>query len=839
MAIGRRTKLWLILLGIPLFLLIAGVIAVKAYFTSERLRDLLVPRIEEATGRAVTIADLSLSVFPSLAIEIDSLTMSNPPQGGFSERAFLSLPRLVLDLRLMPLLDGRVEIPTVLLENPVANLEITSDGKRNYRFGEPAKTPATPAEPSSMTATPLILSNLQVTGGTVEYVDHQENSMMVAEGVHLATSIETDTASRQARVRIESSVDQFSYGSLASMMIKDLPLTMKGDLFYREKEELMVIENGTGSAAKIMLTVKGTVASPITAPTLDITVESPSAEIPDLLSLAPKEYMKKAEGLEGKGTARVQIRMTGLVSDSTKPDVTGIVSATNASMRYASLPKPITNINLVADFTRTPRKQEFRLTKFSANLGENPISASMTVVNFDNPSMTLAVDASMNLAEVGDYYPLDAGTSMSGMTKASLRISGLVSDPYSMKASGSLNFKDVVISGEKQIRDLNGSISFNNQLLEAKQLSMKIGQSDLSLAFQVRNYLTMLTEAEKGAKPSASMTLTSKHLLTSDLSGEPKGNTTGAQQEQKEKSQAGLPLPGVDMDINASIGKLTMEKFELTNVKASMRVSNGVMTLHNFSGNTFDGSVVTKGNLNLQNPERPTFDLTLDLTGLDAHQMLPNFTSFGNRLFGDLTISTRLKGEMDDTLGLVSESLDGGGKVELKSGKLEGVKVNDAVAGLVGLPDLSVIDFKDWQNSFSIAKGRMQVKDLKISALKSDYLVNGSVGFDGSLDYLMTLYLPPDTKVKLSVPGIPSAYVGQAVDLFKDSSGRIRLDFNVTGFTDSPRVSMNTEAAQRKAEDLVKQKLAAEQKKLEEELKKKAGDLLKDFDPFKKKKKGP
>jgi hypothetical protein len=201
-----------------------------------------------------------------------------------------------------------------------------------------------------------------------------------------------------------------------------------------------------------------------------------------------------------------------------------------------------------------------------------------------------------------------------------------------------------------------------------------------------------------------------------------------------------------------------------------------------------------------------------------------------------MTLTTNLKGALDDTLGLVSRSLSGQGTARLRSGKVDGVRVNEFVASMISLPDLSVINFKDWENSFSIANGRMEVKDLKITALKSDYLINGSLGFDGSLDYVLTVFLPPGTQPKLPVQGLPAGFAGQVTDLFRDPSGRIKLDFNVSGHSDNPKVSLNTSAAQKKAEDLVKQKLDAEKQKLEEELKKKAGDLLKDFDPFKKKK---
>jgi uncharacterized protein involved in outer membrane biogenesis len=287
------------------------------------------------------------------------------------------------------------------------------------------------------------------------------------------------------------------------------------------------------------------------------------------------------------------------------------------------------------------------------------------------------------------------------------------------------------------------------------------------------------------------------------------------------------------MDISASIGKLTMEKFELTNVKAAMNIEGGVITLRNFSGNAYGGAIVTKGTMDMRDPQKTPFDLTLEMNNLDVHKFLPEFTSYGSRLFGNLTMTTKVNGALDDTLGLIPQSLNGGGNVQMKSGKVEGVKVNQSLAGMLSLPDLSVINFKDWQNSFTIADGRMVLKDLKVTALNSDYTVNGSMGFDGSIDYAMTLLLPAETSSKIKLPGV-AGFTGQAVDLFKDPSGRIKLDFDVTGTSDNPKVSLNTAAAQKKAEELVKQKLEAEKKKLEGELKKKADDLLKDFDPFKK-----
>ncbi len=836
MPLSRSKKIWLIVLSVLVVLLVGGIVTLKILFSGERLKGYLIPVTEDATGRTVTVSDVSLSIFPSIAVEVDTLTISNATGEGFSERPLCRLDRLVLDVRLLPLLSGRVEVPTILLEHPVLLLEVNKEGATNYDFPEEPGEKEPSADTMGMARSGLVLSSIQVENGHLEYVDGGQNSSTIIDGLRLETTVDIDAPSRTVTLLIDASIGALSYGSAESPLISGIPLTLKQRLVYDEGKDLLTLEDGAGSIGSINLAVSGSVATVTTAPTVDLTVESTGAGIPDLISLAPKEYMKSAEGLKGTGTAEIKIKMVGMISDSTEADVTGLVSSTNAEIRYASLPKPITNVNIVADFARTSSKQEFRVTKFSANLGDNPVSATLSVVDFDNPLMNLALNASMNLAEVKDYYPLEEGTELSGQIKADLKVSGRVKDVKTRKSSGTLELRGVsakTAGSAKPVRNLNGTIAFNDQSIETKKLTMMIGKSDLDIAFAIRNYLGLFGDQEGSAKPTATLKLTSNHVLMADLVSDEEKGKEEKQTKKKDAGESGLPFPGVDMDIAASIGKLTLEKFEFKNVRAAIRISNGIITLQNFSGNAFNGSLVTKGTLDMRKADQTPFDLSIDMNNLDVHQLLPQFSSFGNRLYGNLTMTTKLKGTLDDTLGLIPPTLSGDGSVQLKSGKVEGVKVNQALAGMLNLPDLNVISFKDWQNAYTISNGRMILKDLKISALNSDYTINGSMGFDGSLDYKMNMLLPADVSNKIKLPGV-GGFAGQAVDLFKDPSGRIRLDFDVTGTSDNPSVSLNTDAAKKKAEELLKQKIDAEKKKLEEELRKKAGDLIKDYNPFKK-----
>ncbi|HCV43462.1 MAG TPA: hypothetical protein DGH68_08245 [Bacteroidetes bacterium] len=876
MALTRKAKTWLIVLSIPVVFVIGAAVALKMLFTSDRLKAFIIPKIEEATHRTVAVQSIGLSLLPTLAVEVDELTVSNKEGEGFTDKPMLQLDKLVLDVRLLPLLKGNIEVSHVTLERPYIFLEVNGKGEANYSDKQPinssgedtknespvaglAQPPTTVSVETKAGGYGLLLSNLQIVNGTLEYFDRKGNSVTTMEGMEYKVRVEAPKGTNEISVDVQGSIEKFSYGSLSTPLVADLRLGLTQKFVYDMKTDVLKLQPGTANVQEIPLTVTGDVTGVTKVPVMNLVISSDKVSIPELLSLVPKEYMKKAEGVKGKGTAKVKIEVKGSVTDSSNPDITGMISATDASIQYAQLPKPITNVNIVTDFARSKVKQEFRVTKFSATLGNNPLAATMTVVNFDDPLLAMTLNATMNLAEVKDYYPLESGTELSGTLKTSVNIAGKVSNPSAMKAAGTMEFRGVTIktaTSKNPIQNLNGTIAFNNQLVEAKKISMNLGRSDLSLAFSMRNYLSMMSNDTKVPKASAGLTLNSNHLYTVDVMGEeksppataghpsstapavePKGETPDGGGGQKasqgkpvEAKKAGVPLPNVDMDIVATIGTLTMEKFELKNVRGTMKIANGIINLQSFTCNVFDGSVSTKGSLNMQKPERPTFDLAFDMNGVDAHTMLPKFTSFGERMFGRLSMNTTMKGMLNDTLGLVNQGLNGQGKVNIREGKLTGVKVNKVVASMLKLPDLEEITFKDWANTFTIVDGRVIIKDLKIAALGADYLVNGSQGLDGSLDYSMSMVLSDQTSAKVSIPG----FAGEAVKLFKEPGGRVKLDFVVGGSYEDPKVSLDTKPAQKNAEELAKQKVAEETKKLGEDVKKKAGDLLKDL--FKKKK---
>ncbi len=834
MALSKKAKIWIIILGIPVVLILGAVGALKFYFTSERLKALLIPQIESATGRQVAISDISLNIFPAIALDIRGLTIANKAE--FSEKPMLALDRMLVDVKLRPLFDKRVEISSLLLEKPSLILETNEDGSVNYRE-KPApgeEEPAPTGEPASLAG--VLLSDLRIINGYIELADRRYNSRQVYGGFHAQASADFNPSANIARIECKAAIDSWNYGSLTSMLITDWRITADATLLVDVSKNILTIENGKGFLNSIPLDVSGTVDM-MDKPKMDLAIEAKNVNVAQLLNLTPREYVEKIKGVKGNGDVEAKFIIKGMYDSETQtlPDITGTINSTNASIQYPDLPKPITNINIVSDVVRTKNQQEFHIRKLSANLGQNPISATVDIINFDDPSLMMAINAALNLAEVKEYYPVEAGTTLSGSMKANVNIAGKMSNPDAMKAAGTMEFHNVTIAtatSKNPVKDMNGTITFNNQILESKRLSMNIGKSDLALAFTVRNYLSMMSDKNDAPKATANVSLTSNRLFTSDIMSDEEAKPSGGPAPPKQ-AKAAMPLPNVDMEIAAKIGTLTMQKFEMKDVRGTMKIANGIINMQNLTMKMFDGAIASKGTVNLQNPQRPTFNLNLDMNSLNANSALSSFTSFGQRLLGDMNMDIHISGALDDTLGLIPSSLNATGNVGVNNGKLQGVKVNQQIASLLNVPEVSDLSFKDWVNAFSIKDGRVNIPDLKIAALGADYTIAGSQGLDGSMDFKMALLLSEATSAKASVPG----FAGEALNALKEPNGRLKLDFLVGGSTDNPRVQLDTQSLQARAAEFARSKLDAEkqklQQKLEDEAKKKGGDLLKDL--FKKK----
>jgi AsmA protein len=142
-----------------------------------------------ATGRALHLrGPLGFTLYPEIGISVSDVTLDNVP--GSRDPEMATVGRLIVGVRLLPLLSKRVEITRLVLEKPVIHVEVAKDGTGNWVFAA-AKPQA--AEQGAGTTANFSLSNLRIQNGTLSYFDARTGKSQELDDVDIGidtTSLE-------------------------------------------------------------------------------------------------------------------------------------------------------------------------------------------------------------------------------------------------------------------------------------------------------------------------------------------------------------------------------------------------------------------------------------------------------------------------------------------------------------------------------------------------------------------------------------------------------------------------------------------------------------------------
>jgi uncharacterized protein involved in outer membrane biogenesis len=161
----KLLKVTVVVVGVLVLLMIGLTLFVKSYLSSDRLKPIILPKAEAATGRKVQLDEISVSLFKGIVAKGLSVKEKD------GQRDFLKIGEFVLSYRLAPLLKKQLVISKIEIVSPSVSVKKEGEGKYNFsdimekRSQEPQKPPGPEPQvlPVSIVANRLFIRDARVT----------------------------------------------------------------------------------------------------------------------------------------------------------------------------------------------------------------------------------------------------------------------------------------------------------------------------------------------------------------------------------------------------------------------------------------------------------------------------------------------------------------------------------------------------------------------------------------------------------------------------------------------------------------------------------------------------
>jgi AsmA protein len=183
----RFIRYGVVSIGIFFILMIVTVILVPILVNMQKYVPEIERQVSETTGRTFSLGpDLGVSFFPWLSISFSDMKIGNPP--GFMSDEFIKVRTFEAKIKVLPLLQKKIEISRFVMGGLSVNLEKNPSGQVNWQFGgkENGNASANPAAWSlGLLSEKMSFALMAVTDGQVKWLDRTQNVQYNAEDIML------------------------------------------------------------------------------------------------------------------------------------------------------------------------------------------------------------------------------------------------------------------------------------------------------------------------------------------------------------------------------------------------------------------------------------------------------------------------------------------------------------------------------------------------------------------------------------------------------------------------------------------------------------------------------
>lgn len=278
---GKFLKIAIVVVGVLVLLFVGLTIFVKSYLSSDRLKPLILPKVEAATGRKVNIDEINVSLFKGIVAKGLSVKEKD------GQKDFLKIGRFVLSYRLLPLLKKQLVISKIEIVSPSISIRKEKEGKYNFsdiiekRSQEPPKPPE--PKPQALPVS-IIADRLFIKDARLIFVDEGKElpDISMALNAEFKGSVEKDGTPRM----------EFGMISLKEIKakLKDKEIKVSGKIDLDEKAVRANLQTLIG---KDTIELTATVKDYRSAPDIIANLHAKTLDLNQLMGLSDEKKTKE------------------------------------------------------------------------------------------------------------------------------------------------------------------------------------------------------------------------------------------------------------------------------------------------------------------------------------------------------------------------------------------------------------------------------------------------------------------------------------------------------------------------------------------------------------------
>ncbi len=735
---------------LALTLVLATSVFILITFYKKELATTLIENLKENQGMILKIEDLNVSFFsnwPDASIQLKNISVSSNLSPNKNE-PILQAGSVALSLDILKLFKKQFSVGSVSIKNAKINLIKNKDGSNNFELKQTAtKSSASPIE--------FEIKKITILNTQFNFLDKEKGQDVDVHFVDNVIKLKNEQDGIEAKIMGEVNIGGLMFkpekGPFLKNTTADLNLsisifTKSNSVFIHQPSIVTMGNHPYYVTTFIDLKEKKQ---------LVLSIQSENIDYKKGMSLLNTNLQKKLANFNVNKNIDAKILIIASLGIKQDPIIIAQLSGKNNDVTIGNSKIPYSNLSFYGtivslDSSRQKGDTEHARVIFKSitgNLYDFPFTASVTVVNFDDPQIN--IDANLFITATKINFKPGKDFILKGNCIAKIKYSGptkkLNKNEFldaPMKLEAGLFFNDLSYQeiNKPYVYTIVGNANLKNKDLQFENLFLKTDAGNVTLKGDVKNFTSYVLGFTQGFKatlsarsesfnlnPYLSVKANKKDSAARKTEAAATAETTKAYKKTIKAEQSNF-----EFNVSLLAKKMFVRNVKATNASINLVYKNKLLDVRSVNMNACNGKLFAKGTIYDLN--KITAEVKIE--DMDVNSLFSEFENFGQKaiesehLQGNIFVDAKIKTELDEKMEVIGNTMDGEIKVKLTEGHLLNFQPLQNISDYIFRNrDFKDISFSEINQTCQIKGFEMQIEEMEIASNVLNLFVSGTYHF--------------------------------------------------------------------------------------------------------------